>query len=166
VDVLVEQHADHVYRFALRLSGDHHVAEDLTQETFLRAWRHRRQLDAVKSARLWLLAVTGNLWRDRLRRRRHPAARAEPLADVSSDTAVGAEQCIQGQDEVDRVLAAMDRLPPRQREVLHLVACEQLSLAEVAGVLGMTTDAVKASLSVARKKMRQWMADLCQNVRA
>lgn len=144
----------------MRLSGDHHVAEDLTQETFLRAWRHRRRLAEVANLRVWLFAVTANLWKDRLRRGRHLTARAVPLDDQTASTAADAPQRVGERDDVDRVLAAIEQLPPRQRDVLHLVTCEQLSLAETAEVLGMSTDAVKASLSVARKKMREWFADL------
>jgi RNA polymerase sigma-70 factor (ECF subfamily) len=163
VDQLVEQFAECVYRFALRLSGDHHVAEDMTQETFLRAWKHRRRLADVQKVRVWLLTVTANQWRDRLRRGRNLPMHAAPMAEET----VGDERNSPGwsdeRDDVDRALAAMQKLPARQREVLHLVACEQMSLAEAAEVLEMTTDALKASLSLARKKMRQWFVDLYQD---
>jgi RNA polymerase sigma factor (sigma-70 family) len=58
-------------------------------------------------------------------------------------------------------MEAMDWLPSRQREVLCLHACQQLSLAEIAEVLQLSPEAVKASLSLARKKMRRWLNDLC-----
>jgi RNA polymerase sigma factor (sigma-70 family) len=162
VNELVEHYAECVYRFALRLSGDHHVAEDLTQETFLRAWRHRRRLGEVENMRVWLLTVTANHWRDRLRRGRNLPAQAVSLpAETPGEDHVAAKWS-DDRDDVDRALAAIQKLPARQREVLHLVACEQLSLAEAADVLDMTTDAAKASLSLARKKMRQWLANLYQ----
>src|SRR3989304_8552329 len=65
VKVLLEEHVPRVYRFALRLTGNRHEAEDLTQETFLRAWRHRRRLRDRSAARVWLFAIAANLWRDR-----------------------------------------------------------------------------------------------------
>src|SRR5205823_15077281 len=68
-----------VYRFALRLSNDPDAADDLTQETFLRAWRQRDRLRDQRAARVWLFRITANLWRDHLRRGRSPVARAGPL---------------------------------------------------------------------------------------
>jgi RNA polymerase sigma-70 factor (ECF subfamily) len=57
-------------------------------------------------------------------------------------------------------LAAMDALPPRQRQVIYLVTCEELSHDEVAEILQMTPAAVKANLSLARKEMRQRLKDV------
>jgi RNA polymerase sigma factor (sigma-70 family) len=57
----------------------------------------------------------------------------------------------------------MDSLPPRQREVLYLHACEELSIVEIADVLEITTQAAKSSLSLARKSMRGRLRDLCED---
>ena len=65
---------------------------------------------------------------------------------------------------VARALAAMDQLPPRQRQVLHLVTCEGLSLAEVSEVLEVEPSAVKSSLSLARKEMRRRLSDVYEEV--
>ena len=74
VSNLLEEWAPRVYRFALRLCNDPHIAEDLAQETFLRAWRHRGRLRDERVARVWLFRITANLWRDQLRRNRSPVA--------------------------------------------------------------------------------------------
>jgi RNA polymerase sigma-70 factor (ECF subfamily) len=65
------------------------------------------------------------------------------------------EQVLAGQEELQRALEAMAELPPRQREVLYLSACEEMSTAEIGEVLGIRADAVKANLSLARKRMRE-----------
>lgn len=147
--------APRVYRFTLRLTHDAHLAEDLTQEALLRAWAKRQQLRDDRAARVWLFQIAANLWRDHLRRARSPVAQtvALPLHAISRDAApdgMAAEK-----DEVRSVLAALDRLPNRQREALYLHACEGLSVAEIADVLAIGTNAVKASLSLARKRMRE-----------
>ena len=157
---LLEAWVPRVYRFALRLSDDPHAAEDLTQETFLRAWRQRGRLRDARSARVWLFRITANLWRDRLRRGRSPVARAGPLADTEPARAPPPERLVAGQEELSRALEALAALPPRQREVLYLSACEGLTTGEVAEVLGISADAAKANLSLARKKMRQQLPDL------
>jgi RNA polymerase sigma factor (sigma-70 family) len=66
-------------------------------------------------------------------------------------------------EDVDRALKALSHLPPRQREVLYLSACEGLSTAEVATILEISTDSAKASISLARKAMREQLGDLVSN---
>jgi RNA polymerase sigma-70 factor (ECF subfamily) len=67
---------------------------------------------------------------------------------------------VDDQDDLRRALEAMEGLPERQREVLYLSACEGLSAAEVAAVLDVSADSVKANLCLARKKLRQQLKDL------
>jgi len=155
VSKLLEEWAPRVYRFALRLCDDPHAAEDLTQETLLRAWRHRARLRDQRAGGVWLFRIAVNLWRDRLRRGRSPVARAGPLRDDKPSRAQPAERVAAGREELERALEAMAALPPRQREVLYLSACEGLSTAEIGEILGSHADAVKANLSLARKKMRE-----------
>jgi RNA polymerase sigma-70 factor (ECF subfamily) len=154
----LEDWVPRVYRFALRLTADPHAAEEVTQETFLRAWRGR--LRDPRAAGGWLFRIAANVWRDRLRRGRSPVARAGPLDAAAAAPARPVEQQAAGKEELARALAALDGLPPRQRDVLYLTACEGLSAAEVATILGISPDAAKASLSLARKKMREQLPDL------
>lgn len=160
---LLEEHVPRVYRFALRLTGDPHQAEDLTQETFLRAWRGRKRLRDPDALRLWLFKIAVNLWRDRVRRaRRAPQPADSPIDGQASPSASPVQQALQ-REEVARALTALDSLPPRQREVLYLNAREALSIAQIADVLGVSHEAVKSSLSLARKRMRRQLGDLCPN---
>jgi RNA polymerase sigma factor (sigma-70 family) len=149
-----------VYRFALRLTNDPDTAADVTQEAFLRAWRHRGRLRDARAARGWLFRIAANVWRDLLRRGRSPVARAEPLADTEPGGAPSPERLAAGREELGRALAALNGLPPRQREVLYLSACEGLATAEVAAILGISPEAAKASLSLARKALRRQLHDL------
>jgi len=155
VKKILEEWAPRVYRYALRLCDDPHAAEDLTQETFLRAWRHRAGLREPRAAGIWLLRITANLWRDRLRRGRSLVAQAVPLKDDKPGRTLPPERVAAGREELQRALDAMAQLPPRQREVLYLSACEGLSTVEIATILGIRADAVKANLSLARKKLRE-----------
>jgi len=160
VRTLLTQYAARVYHFALRLTKDRHQAEDLTQETLLRAWRHRRRLRDPSAARVWLFQIAANLWRDRLRReKRRPKPVDAPMDDYRSPAALPERELIDRED-LQRALAAMDSLPARQREVLYLHTCEELSLEEIARILQITPDAVKASLSLARKRIRRQLKDV------
>ena len=148
-----------VFRFALRLTADRHAAEDLTQETLVRAWTQRDRLRDERALRVWLFRIAANLWRDQLRRGRSPIARAGELAGTETSRQVAPERPVEDQDELRQALAAFDALPPRQREVLYLNACEELSSEEIAEVLAMSRGAVKANLSLARKRIRVLVSD-------
>ena len=157
---LLEEHAPRVWRFALRLTGDVHQAEDLTQETMLRAWRHRRRLRDARKTRVWLFKIAANLWRDEARRARRCPVQADLVAEHQQDTNVAPDQRMIDREDVERAMDAMDKLPSRQREVLYLHACEELPLADIANVLRISRGAVKASLSLARRRMRRELEDL------
>jgi RNA polymerase sigma-70 factor, ECF subfamily len=163
----VDEHLPRVYRFALRLTESRQDAEDLTQDTFLRAWRQRGDLRDADAVRAWLFTIARNLWTDRLRRKGRRPVIAEPLEEKHDSAAVAADHELIVQEDVRRVLEVMDSLPARQREVLHLHACEEFSLGEIAGVLGISIDAAKASLCEARKRMRQRFREIdggfCRN---
>jgi RNA polymerase sigma-70 factor (ECF subfamily) len=162
----VDEHLPHVYRFALRLTGSRQEAEDLTQDTFLRAWRHRGRL---RDANAVLFTIARNLWNDRLRRKGRRPTSVEPLQEDHRSTAVAADHKLIVREDVGRVLEAMDSLPARQREVLHLHACDGFALGEIATVLGISVDAAKASLCEARKRLRRQFKEIdcgtCQSER-
>jgi RNA polymerase sigma-70 factor (ECF subfamily) len=142
-----------LYRFAWRLTGQRDRAEDLTQETLLKAWEKRRQLREEQSLRVWLFRIAVNLWRDQARQRKRDPV-LEPNADSALDRAPEPSQTLGNREEVLEVLKVLEQLPPRQREVLHLSAVEEFRVAEIAEILGISPNAVKVNLCEARKKMR------------
>ena len=151
----MDEYLPHVYRFALWLTGSRPEAEDLTQDTFLRAWRRRGRLRDAAAERAWLFTIAKNLWSDRLRRKARWPALIEPLQEDQESTAVAADRELIVREDVRRVLDAMDSLPARQREVLHLHACDGFSLGEIAAILEISADAAKANLCEARKRLRR-----------
>ena len=157
----MEEHVGAVYRYALRLAGRTDAAEDLSQETLLRAWRSREKLRDPRVARVWLLRIATNLWTDQLRQAkfRPQLLEVDPPCPRPTATEKSSER-----ENVARALAAMDTLPPRQRQVLHLVTCEGLSLAEVSEILEIEPSAVKANVSLARKEMRRRLSDVYDEV--
>jgi RNA polymerase sigma-70 factor, ECF subfamily len=152
------EHVPHVYRFALRLTGDCHRAEDLTQETFLRAWAKRAQLRDARAERLWLFRIAANTFRDELRQGRVRSALWLPLPDDTPGAEPTPEQVSELRESLERALGLLNNLPVQQRTVIHLVAVEGLSISEVGNVLGISTNAVKVDLSLARKRMREQVA--------
>jgi RNA polymerase sigma-70 factor (ECF subfamily) len=143
------------FRYAMRLTaGDAAASEDLVQEACLRALGRSIPLREPAARKVWLLKIMANVHCDGVRRRRHPAGSPAPLDDESPDRGIDPARRMADRDDLVAVLAAADRLPTRQREVLHLVAVEQLDLAQAAEVLGVTVEAAKASLSLARQRLR------------
>lgn len=148
-----------IYRFALRLTGDRHEAEDLSQEAMLKIWKNRAQLKDERAARVWMFRIVANLWKDRLRRSGNTVAKAGSLeycgaGQLTASTA-SPEAGAENQEELNQALAMLAALPERQRTVLHLVAVEQLGLSDVCEILGVDKSAARASLSLARRKMRE-----------
>lgn len=154
LDEILSEYLPRVFRFALRLTGNRHEAEDLAQEAFLRAWRGRTGLQNQRAARVWLFRIAANLWRDRARRACHPASRTQRLEDSRTGPMHSPEKIVGEREELDQALTALERLPPRQRDVLYLCAVEDLSLSEAAEILAISRDAAKVSLCLARKRMR------------
>jgi RNA polymerase sigma-70 factor (ECF subfamily) len=161
VDDLLAAHADAVYRYALRLTREPQAAQDLSQETLLRGWRARGSLREPAAARVWLLRIATNLHRDRCRR----AQATEPMSAEPVDAKSPAAEDLEHRECVERALAALSELPPRQRQAMHLITIEQLSQQQAADVLGVSVDALKASLSLARRQMRERLKDVYDDLR-
>jgi RNA polymerase sigma-70 factor (ECF subfamily) len=139
-------------RFALRVTGNADIAEEVVQESLCRVLRSWRSYRGEASFRTWLLQIVVNVDRDR--RRRHRAI--DPLpADLTVDnTSPPLEQAAVNELQAG-VRAAIDRLPERQREVAVLCLGEGLSACEVARVLETTEANVHTCLHLARKRIAQ-----------
>lgn len=155
-DRLVREHLPAAQRFAVRLTGEVDAAEDLVQEALARAARGWRSFGGRSAFRTWLFQIAVNVFRDGLRARaaaprrdgNEPADRPDPRApDPPAEAAAG---------ELGRLVAGfVSALPPRQREVLVLVAYENLSPGEAAAVLGLTPQNVRTNLHLARERLRE-----------
>lgn len=157
---LFEEYVPRVYLFALRLTGNREEAEELTQETFLQAIEHRASLRDPAAVRAWLFTIAVNRWRSGLRHKEREERLTSGASELGARRAPLPEEELVIQEDLRRVRDAMDGLPARQREVLYLHACEGFTLQAIADILGIRPEAVKASLSLARKRMRQHLKDL------
>ncbi|MBN1588247.1 MAG: sigma-70 family RNA polymerase sigma factor [Pirellulales bacterium] len=148
VDRLVVEHLPVALRFALRLVGDPHVAEDVVQEALCRALRRWPTYRGEASFRTWLLQIVVNVDRDRRRSQRdtRPMPTGQILSVGASPVEHAAAEELHGE-----IRAAIDRLPTRQREVALLSLGEGLPAREVAQILETTEANVHACLHLARK---------------
>jgi RNA polymerase sigma-70 factor (ECF subfamily) len=151
-DRLMLDHLSAALRFAIRLLGDPHEAEDLVQEAMLRAARNWKSFRGASSFRTWLFQILINAFRDRLRGKR---ARSEAMGDEVSDVrSIDPLIATQVAEMAEIVAKLVSSLPPRQREVLVLMVYEQMSSSDVAKMLGMTEQNVRTNLHFARQRLK------------
>lgn len=151
-DALVRQHREAIYRVAFRMTHRHEDADDLVQETFLRAYESfgRFRRDATEAT--WLYRIVTNLALNALRRReRFRRIAALFRGDSSASPPVSIES-----DETKRAVhAALESLPASQRAVVVLFDMEGLSAAEIAGILDVPEGTVRSRLHHARRHLRK-----------
>jgi RNA polymerase sigma-70 factor (ECF subfamily) len=152
---LVDQYAGALYRVAFSVLRNPADAEDAVQEAFLRVLRHRDTLDQVRDHRVWLIRIVWNIVLDRKRRAktRPETDDVTELARVLPANGLSAEERAAAAQHHAQVLACVEQLPPKEREVLQLSAFEELSSVEIAAVLGITESSVRSRLFRARNLM-------------
>lgn len=155
---LYDRYAVPIYRFCFRKVGDPDVANDLTAQIFVRAIE---RLDRYKprpgaTFRSWLFAIARNTIVDRWRRHR-PTTPLDPDLHILTDDDPGPEARAVHTDELDRLLAVLDRLPENHRDIIEL-RLAGLTTNEVADALGMTQSAVKSAQSRAYKRLRDLLS--------
>lgn len=151
-DRLVERYQRAVYRLCYRYVNSHEDANDLAQETFLKAYRaiDRFRGDSAFSTWMYRIAVNSCL---NFRQGRRPETTA--LFESLSDASPRADTELERESEAVRVRAAVARLPERQRATLILKVYQELTHEEVAAVLGSSVGTVKANLFHALKNLRK-----------
>ena len=154
---LVKANLDSTTRVAIRLTGNQDLAEDLIQETMLRAVRNWESFRHESDFKTWLYRILINVFRDQLRRKPKVAfVEVEPNQHRSSECS--AESNAEAQELSEIVAGLIAQLPQRQREVLVLTTYESLTNEQIATTLNINVANVHANLSTARKKLKEWLA--------
>ena len=161
---LVDQYAGALYRVAFSVLRNQADAEDAVQEAFVRVLRHRDTLGEVRDHRVWLIRIVWNIVLDRKRR-----AKTRPETDDVADLArvlpmkgLSAEEQAAAAQHHAQVLACVDQLPAKERQVMMLSAFEELSSVEIAAVLEISESSVRSRLF----RARNLMADLLDHERS
>jgi len=156
VERLYAAHHGEIYGYLARMLRDDELAADLTQDTFVKAYRAFDTLHDPNRARAWLYQIAGRTALDELRRRK--IVRFIPWTGESRGTTSSAEELVlraRLSADLERALA---RIPPRQRQALLLSELHDLTGLELADALGVSHIAARALLTRGRESLRQALA--------
>lgn len=157
--VLVERYKDAVQNLAYRMLGNATEAEDITQETFVRAYTQLGTYKPVHKFSTWLLSIASHLAIDLLRRRRFLALPLEdvPFLEWIVDVGVSPEQSALRGEQQDEIQQYLQMLPGKYRAVIVLRYWHDFSYDEIAQALNLTQPLVKARLHRARELLARYM---------
>ena len=160
--VLVERHSRSVFRLAFRMTGNEHDAEDVVQETFLRAYRRLGRFESRSGFGTWVYRIAANCAFDLMRvRQRHEERREQPGGDANEKLLAlpagdpGPERLAFAGELGDKVAAALNELSPMERTAFVLRHFEGLSIEEIGRALDRRTDAAKNCVFRAVHKLRK-----------
>lgn len=154
------EHIDALYGYAMTLTRDRTEAEDLVQETYLRAVRAANQPDTDGNLKAWLFVIMRNAWLNVMRHKHHGERifefeREEPELPPANDTTSNPHVVYLRKLEREQVREAIEKLPDAYREIVVLRDIEGFSYQEIATVLNCPAGTVMSRLGRAREKLRE-----------
>ena len=144
-----------VFRFLLRMVGDHAVAEEIMNEVFLEVWQHAGRYEGRSSPLTWMLAIGHNKAISTLRKRREVTGLADDEMPEIADPDDTPELTAQKEDKSRLIRACIERLSVEHRTILDLVYYQESSIGEVSKILNIPENTVKTRMFYARKKLSE-----------
>lgn len=153
--LLVMPYSSRLYRMAFRLMNSREEAEDIVQEVYVKLWGMRNELDKYNSIEALSIRITRNLCLDQLRRRKVniDAMKAEKLKEDSYPETPS--ENLEKREDAELLHTLISALPEPQRSLVHLRHLEGKEYEEIAGMVNMNVNAIRVSISRARKQMRE-----------
>jgi RNA polymerase sigma-70 factor (ECF subfamily) len=164
-DPLSGEYMNGLYGYAMVLTRNYAEAEDLVQETYVRAIPAMDRLRPESNMKAWLFKILRNIWLNQLRKRRSdpqmvPTDEESGLLDNLANPGRNSYEIYAGEVERRRVRDAIQELPMEAREIILLREFEELSYQEIATLLGCPQGTVMSRLARARSKLRALLADV------
>ncbi len=156
--LLFTRHRLAVFRFLQRMVRNEAVAEELTNEVFLEVWRHAASFEGRSSVATWMLSIARNHALSFMRKRQDDALddkQAATLPDPSDDPEIVAQKF----DKAGTLRRCIDRLSPEHREIIDLAYYHEMSIDEVATIVGIPVATVKTRMFYARKKLAEFLKE-------
>ncbi len=150
---LYEAHYMRVFSYAMTLSGDRTMAEEITQETFFRAFSKSAEFRKESDEVTWLCAIAKNYFYDEKRRQ----GKTGPIPEDVADTGKGIEQAAADRDSSFRIHVALHALEEPYREIFELRVFGELSFREIGTIFGKTENWARVTYHRARLKLQERM---------
>jgi RNA polymerase sigma-70 factor (ECF subfamily) len=157
-DLIVARHQKSIYQICYRFAGNHADASDLSQETFLRAWRSLRGFKRQSSLGTWLYRIAVNASLNRVSTRRPAAENVDDLRLPDERSATPADGVLRD-EQATAVRRAIASLPDRQRATVILRVYHELPHHEIAAILGSSVGSVKANFFHALRSLRRLIGE-------
>jgi len=159
--LLFEEFSAPIYNYVLRMVSDPDRAADITQDTFIKAYRKLDTLSDASSTRSWIYRIATNTAIDDMRRRRMVTTMSDdqPVFTNRPDAGPGPEAQVMAGTLDERIQRALLRLRPNHRQCLLLSDLEDMSAHQIGEVMGLSYAAVRTLLCRARGEMRRALAD-------
>jgi RNA polymerase sigma-70 factor (ECF subfamily) len=157
---LVDSHSRALFRLAYRLTRNEHDADDVVQETFLRAYKHLETFDSRASLSTWLHRIAANSAIDLMRRRERDRGEELDEATMEAKGSSGDHSMVMRMSVTAAVDQCMKEMTGRERMAFVLRHYEGMSIDEIGSVLGTEVNATKNTIFRAVKKLRQFLEPL------
>lgn len=143
-----------LFRYALRIVGDHMEAEDVIQELLIKIWKKKDQFIQIDNKEAWCMTLTRNMSIDKTRKKKkHRTANIDDFHFIK-DGASSPYQTLESQDNLGRIGSLINELSEKQKTVIHLRDIEGYSYKEISVITGYTVDQIKVYLHRARLQLR------------
>jgi len=149
-----DQYGESVLTYILLMVRDYQQAEDLTQETFIKAYKHQQQFEHKSSVKTWLFSIAHNTTVDYFRKK-HPIQHFLGLTIEEKDYKPLPEQIVTMNDQTEQLYRTIQQLKPSHRQVIILRKLKEFSTAETAYVLNWSESKVKMTLKRALEELRR-----------
>lgn len=164
---LVETYQGYAFSLAVRFLGNEEDAQDVVQETFIRIWKHLSTFDFRCKFTTWMYRIVINLCHDRSKARNRQERLLNPGSPGNAPVHMTAPLNLEDENikkELVTVITSLaEELTPRQRAVFVLRDLQDLGVAEVSQILGISKNSVKSNLSYARQNIRKKLQQLERN---
>ena len=154
---VIDDYQAPLVRYAAHITGDLELARDVVQDTFLRLWKQKKERVEGHLAQ-WLFRVCRNRALDVVRKEQRTKRMAGTLKSEPASAAPGPAQLLERRETMNRVLLALETLPPREQEVLRLKFQNGLSYREIAATVGISVSNVGYLIHNGVKKVRVALA--------
>lgn len=145
-----------LYRFASGILKDTHEAEDVVQDIFLKLWNMRDRMEEIKNINAFAYKMTRNICLDKLKGQRmryyDPAVKGIPEPEVTDPNP---ESLAEMKDSAERIKNLISNLPEQQKSIIHMRDVDGYSYEEISEIMNMEINAIRVTLSRARRSVRE-----------